>query len=1805
MSSAHLRVPVVPLRHFHVSAALADRLDAAHSPTGASFDPTLLALKELSCAPTPLVDSSAGHQSGEPETDPDPEPVPDVDALLEDAAKRSAKRSVRAIMRRHALDAAAVAAMSETDLQALCAETTEHAKEGFRIRAALIDVRNPADPFRFVADQALVEDTVRAKYATMRSDSAMHVAGATVAGKQVEGVAQQPVQEAVAAVENDGKIDAARPPTISASIDSAHPALNRDPASLDSGDQLPQGPEPGLNVDSLFGAAAKRTASRAIRVVLRRHALDAAAIAAMSEQDLQALCAETTDCAMDKFKTRVAFLGISESLDPPRLAANQTFIAGWIFAKYDAMRSDSALRVMVEDQVEGQDLQPTREATTAVVNDGNKLDSARPPVVSAPIDPTLPALKEPSCSSTTASDARGHASQGPEPGLDVDYMLDKDARRSVRSGIRTALRLKGLNAAAVAAMSEQDLRVLCSETAKHAKSGFKTRHALRNFGGPLDPMRLAATQTFIENLVFAKYASTWSGSPQRAMTKEVAQQVEALAQRAVQDTFAANLKGGQIDAAHVISEVDEASLWTRLQGGAIARFVKLAAGSPDLLWHSSRCLELMNEEFSRMTNRRELPRDATVAAPDGGTAGAAAAASSKSVFVPSDAAGPAATPPALILESLSDSSSAPPPPPARSPPDPSYSAPRPPLVPISWRDVAVQVSESAQCAIKHVFDARGFSTASPPSLAAQARADLYVDVHHRALLEFDERITKMGIVTAMLRRRAAKNYWFQRARVLEEVSTLMKPLVGPFPDSDPAAFASSADNGPAPSRKVHATTVPAVVDLLRRSGPSAPNQDEGATGRPDAIGRRPVDAIDWKHVADTANLIAQESVATVFRTKGFKISAPPQLIAPEYDALESEMLDLALSRFDERMRSTTVQAMLLGRTAEKKFHAHRDIVNRVVRTRLRRVFEVLPVGGLDPAARNSRLAVADTAWAVADVGTDANPVVVPPLTTSNGPNAVTEAAAVHDGIASPSSHDVDERDAPKARVSLASPVHPGTLAPPALLISHSMSDSTLSRQLHEPSAFAPTLDPTTPKSAKSAAANPITSKDAVPEAANPNSAKDAVPATLEGPPSSLLDEKPCNLAHGPVAAAGAHGPVAAAGAPVQSSSQLPSAVVVAADPTDVRAAAPDPAVLGKAARRAARIAERKAAKSALPAAHNSAELGKAERDPETEDGREPETAAERDARLKAERKARKAAWSAARNAGTREAATTAATDAAQESTVAERDVAGPQVDLFSNGRAPVITPLLRALPLEPPSMAAPADPKFPFMSVLGEPSEFWYEFMPSGVQVGVNDLIPSSMVLHLAAKVPANSDVKDHAIFEWVHMVLRASPHLTDDDWAQLRAAPNERLAKANSIIFKYRNELDVYKNHILIMLRAWSLSKRELPRPSRHWLRTNALEFKYARALAGDIMDIYMTLDEAQQTKLRRVVVQMLILIGHANKAAKVLADDHVTARKLIAWLLSLDEVDPIMWCTVYLALRNEPVRKPIRSPAASQMATALARTGMPKLAIELYEQYGVVGEKRVELTIFMANAIMTSLSHLARENRNMLLEMVRWYHDVVQNHQLRPNWFMFNTLIFAHLTANDARGALHFFYERHRTHVGPVDFDSAATAVPSTGSDASDPATATAELDKMPSVMSTAARLWRPSATAQEYVRNDRVASAVLRAVATRATLEQTLQLYQMLRTYGYAVDERMVEAVADAYVHDRRLQTRVVEGTSMFADVMFANLLLIMVVMGGSILKDWREGAAAGAADTDAVAEAVVAQQEEGAAVAAAAVSAHDPL
>ncbi|KNE65170.1 hypothetical protein AMAG_10823 [Allomyces macrogynus ATCC 38327] len=208
-----------------------------------------------------------------------------------------------------------------------------------------------------------------------------------------------------------------------------------------------------------------------------------------------------------------------------------------------------------------------------------------------------------------------------------------------------------------------------------------------------------------------------------------------------------------------------------------------------------------------------------------------------------------------------------------------------------------------------------------------------------------------------------------------------------------------------------------------------------------------------------------------------------------------------------------------------------------------------------------------------------------------------------------------------------------------------------------------------------------------------------------------------------------------------------------------------------------------------------------------------------------------------------------------------------------------------------------------------------------------------------------------------------------------------------------------------------------------------------------------------------------------------------------------------------------------------------------------------------------------MTSLSYLARENRSMLLEMVRWYHDIVQNHRLRPNWFMFNTLIFAHLATEDARGALHVFYERHRTHVGPIDFDSAAAALPTNG-DAPTGAAATAELDKMPSYTSTAAWLWRPSATALDYVRKDRVAGAVLRAVATRATLEQTLQLYQMLRTHGYDVDEHMVEAVADVYVHDRHLQTRVVEGTSMFTDVMFANLLLIMVVIGRSVLKDWGE-------------------------------------
>ncbi|KNE65166.1 hypothetical protein AMAG_10819 [Allomyces macrogynus ATCC 38327] len=86
---SQLREPVVPLRHFHVAAALANRLDTAHSPSGASFDPTLLALKELSCDPAPLVDS-AGHLSRGPESEPEPEPALDVDALLEHAARRSA-----------------------------------------------------------------------------------------------------------------------------------------------------------------------------------------------------------------------------------------------------------------------------------------------------------------------------------------------------------------------------------------------------------------------------------------------------------------------------------------------------------------------------------------------------------------------------------------------------------------------------------------------------------------------------------------------------------------------------------------------------------------------------------------------------------------------------------------------------------------------------------------------------------------------------------------------------------------------------------------------------------------------------------------------------------------------------------------------------------------------------------------------------------------------------------------------------------------------------------------------------------------------------------------------------------------------------------------------------------------------------------------------------------------------------------------------------------------------------------------------------------------------------------------------------------------------------------------------------------------------------------------------------------------------------------------------------------------------------------------------------------------------------------
>ncbi|KNE54268.1 hypothetical protein AMAG_00260 [Allomyces macrogynus ATCC 38327] len=1728
---SHLRVPFVPLRHFHVAAALADRLDAAHSSAGSSsFDPALLALKEIGCGPTPLVDS-AGHLSREPEPDPDPEPLRDVDALLENAAQKSAKRAIRNAMRRHTLDAAAVAAMSETDLQMLCAETVEHAKEGFRIRAALIDVRNPADPFRFAVIQTLIEDMVRARYAAMPTDSALRdVARAKVTGKQVEDVAQQqPARAAVVTVVHDGKANTARTPTVSASIDPAQTALDRDSASLDSGDHVPQEPGPGPDVDSLLEAAAKRTASRAIRVVLRRHVLDAAAIAAMSEQDLQALCAETTDCAMEKFKTRVAFLGVGESLDPPRLAANQRFVETKVRARYGAMRSDSALCVVakgVEEHDEGQDPRAMRGTATAGMNDHGKVGSSRPAALASSTDPVVLAPKKLSRSPTTSAAFWDSVSRTPVLESDMDDVLGKVARRSVTSGIRTAMRSRGLNSAPVTVMSERDLRVLCSETTELAKNVFGTRIALRGICDSLDSSRLAAIQTFIKNLVVAKYASTWSGSSRRTMSKEVAQQVETLAQQATQGISVTNLKGDPIDMTRVVSKASETALRMLMQHAAICRYAELAADTPDLLWHSSRCMELVNEEFSRMMaiakgmhpvatdaddslsmdagssssspmthcSRLELPRDATVAAPDFGT---------------------------------------------------------------------------AERAIQHVFDARRYSVTSPPSLDDQARADLYTDVHHRALLDFDERIAKMGIVTKMLRRRAAKNYLLQRARVLEQVSALMTPLFGPLPDSESAASTSSAITHTSDS---HATTAPTVLDRSGRSGLSTSNQAEVHTDRPDALARRAVSKVDWTLVARAANSVAQETASSVFRTKGMHIFAPPRLTSAEVNALESEMLSLALLRFDERMSETRVHVSLLGRAAEDQFREHREIVKRVISSKLRNVFGAPFGGGSNWVARDSRPPT-DTARVVADLSAHATPVAVLPLTNSAGPDADAAAATVHDGVATRSMHDMDERGTQQPRaVPLVSPVDPGTLAS-AVLVSKSMSDLGPLRQPHEQPASALALQPGNPDGApldcgsSSADSTSTTSKDATSAAANPTPNKDAIPTASE------------------------------AGALVQSGSQFPDAVVVAADPMDVRAAAPEPAVLSKAARRAARIAERKAAKAALPAAHDSAELVKAER--------EPETAAERDARLKAERKASKHAWSAARNAGACEAAVqgptaaadaamTAVSDATEESTVAERDAAVPQVDLFSNGRAAVLTPLLSALPLDPSSMAAPTDPKFPFMSVLGKPSKFWYEFMPSDVHVGANDLIPSSVVLYLAAKVPGNNGgVKHPAIFEWVHMVLRASPNLTGPDWAQLRAAPNERLAKVNAIIFKYRNELDVYKNHILIMLRAWSIPKGELPRPSRHWLRTNALEFKYARALAGDIMDIYMTLDETQQENLRRVVVQMLILIGHASKAAKVLGDDHATARKLIPWLLALGEVEPIMWCTVYLALRNEPARKPIRSRAASQMAMALARTGMPKLAIELYEKYGVVGEKRVELTILMANAIMTSLSHLARENRNMLLEMVRWYHDIVQNHQLRPNWFMFNTLIFAHLTANDARGALHFFYERHRTHVGPVDFDSAAaTAVLSSGGDASDPV----ELERMPSYISTAARLWRPSATAQEYVRNDRVAGAVLRAVATRATLEQTLQLYQMLRTHGYAVDERMVEAMADAYVHDRRLQTRIVEGTSMFTDVMFANLLLIMVVMGGSVLKDWREGAAAGADDTDAVAAVVFANREEDAAVAA---------
>ncbi|KNE65168.1 hypothetical protein AMAG_10821 [Allomyces macrogynus ATCC 38327] len=300
-----------------------------------------------------------------------------------------------------------------------------------------------------------------------------------------------------------------------------------------------------------------------------------------------------------------------------------------------------------------------------------------------------------------------------------------------------------------------------------------------------------------------------------------------------------------------------------------------------------------------------------------------------------------------------------------------------------------------------------------------------------------------------------------------------------------------------------------------------------------------------------------------------------------------------------------VQATLLVPSTEDKFREYRNIVKRVFGAKVRRVFAAPSL--MDRTRLRTilvqllqiRLGSSSTwapTWALSSfyrTRIRRDPMLSPnplPFTAASQPRP---------------SRDIDERDPHGPLVPLAPPVDLGTLPPSAVPVSQSGSNSTLPRQLRESVFSAPesrSSNPDVPldRGSISAATHLTSSNDAISAAANPTMTKGAIPTAPEGPSLSLLNEKPCDLAQEPAAAAGA---------PVQSSSQLPGAVVVATDQTGVRAAAAEPIVLGQAVRRAARIAECKAAKAALPAAHDSAELVKAEHEPETEAERAPETVA--------------------------------------------------------------------------------------------------------------------------------------------------------------------------------------------------------------------------------------------------------------------------------------------------------------------------------------------------------------------------------------------------------------------------------------------------------------------------------------------------------------------------------------------------------------------------------------------------------------------